>query len=79
MIQSYGKNKYTRLIFFKVSYKGKAWKGNWQSAYYYIPGTVPHSYICCLINSDGSVGKNPSANAGDVGLIPGLGTSPGAG
>ena len=28
---------------------------------------------------DGSVGKNPSFNAGDMGLIPGLGRSPGEG
>ena len=76
MIQSYGKNKYTRLIFFKVSYESKAWKGNWQSAYYYIPGSVPHSYICYLINPGGSMVKNLSANAGDRGSIPASGRPP---
>ena len=39
--------------------------------------------FCLLIISQGSPGgseaKNPPANAGDVGLIPGLGGSPGEG
>ena len=32
-----------------------------------------------LFSTSDSVVKNPSANAGDVGLIPGLGRSPGEG
>ena len=35
-----------------------------------------HTYICF---PGGSVVKNPPANAGDVGLIPGSGRSPGEG
>ena len=33
----------------------------------------------CLLSGFGSVVKNPPANAGDVGLIPRSGTSPGEG
>ena len=38
-------------------------------------------YVCVCVCSfpGGSVVKNPSASAGDMGLIPGLGRSPGEG
>ena len=32
-----------------------------------------------MVFPGGSVAKNPPANAGDIGLIPGLGRSPGEG
>ena len=35
--------------------------------------------LSSLFSPGGSVVKNPPANVGDAGLIPGLGTSPGGG
>ena len=38
------------------------------------------TYVCMYLHfSYGSAERNPPANAGDVGLIPGLGKSPGEG
>ena len=36
-------------------------------------------WLICIVFKGGSVVKNPLANTGDVGLIPGLGRSPGEG
>ena len=36
-------------------------------------------HLCLLLLPDSSVGKESSCNAGDLGLIPGLGRSPGEG
>ena len=44
-----------------------------------IHGTVPHFRLEIRASPGGSVVKNLSANAGDVGLIPGVGRSPGEG
>ena len=36
-------------------------------------------WLICIVFKDGSVVKNPFANAGDASLIPGSGKSPGEG
>ena len=45
-------------------------------------GKIINNYVCIifvLCFPGGSAVKNPPANAGDMGLIPGLGRSPGGG
>ena len=45
------------------------WRRAWQPTPVFLPGESP----------GGSVGKESACNAGDLGLIPGLGSSPGEG